>query len=126
MASFNQILQDVTRENTNQLQQPPYNNNDDESTKLTVIYDCLTRALQLKQRVSSLIFAYFLGQLIVTGSLEKKIILREVSLHYYYAAIRIYYIFEFTPNRIYSTQFISLQFIRKMKHSDFQRLVIEF
>ena len=51
---------------------PPYNNNADKNTKLSITYRCLLRAKRLKQRKKILIYAYYLGKLIKTYEVTAK------------------------------------------------------
>jgi len=74
MDYYNIIFQDLLEENNTQLnmQNTPYSSEMDYRIKIELTYECLIRALRLKQRISSLIFAYFLGQLIEKKETSKE------------------------------------------------------
>src|SRR5271154_3498286 len=114
--AFQLISQDLCEENNLQqtLQDPPYLDELDFGEKIKITYDCLLRAIRLKQRISSLIFAYFLGQLIERKELSKCIMKQIITEHYYIIAVKTYYIFEINPQQIYATKFMSTSLIRKL------------
>ena len=102
-----------------------YINELDYMEKLSVTYSSLKRAVRLKQRIPSLVYAYFLGQLIESTESSKREIKRVVSEHYYIIAIRTYYLFEFNPQHIYNTKLMTIMNVRKLKQEEFKQLVIE-
>jgi hypothetical protein len=108
------------------MQDTPYSEEMDYRTKINLTYECLVRALRLKQRISSLIFAYFLGQLIEKREMSKRTVKQIISEHYYIVAVRTYYIFEVNPVQIYATKETTINMIRKLKQKEFKQLVIEF
>ena len=121
MDYYNTIFQDLLEENNTQLnmQDTPYSGEMDYRTKLI-------RALRLKQRISSLIFAYFLGQLIEKRETTRRVIKQIISEHYYIIAIRTYYIFEVNPVQIYATKEMTINMIRKLKQKEFTQLTLKF
>ncbi len=128
MDYYNTIFQDLLEENNMQLnmQNTPYSGEMDYRIKIELTYECLIRALRLKQRISSLIFAYFLGQLIEKKETSKRVIKQIISEHYYIIAIRTYYIFEVNPVQIYATKEMTINMIRKLKQKEFAQLTLEF
>jgi len=128
MDYYNIIFQDLLEENNTQLnmQNTPYSGEMDYRIKIELTYECLIRALRLKQRISSLIFAYFLGQLIEKKETSKRVIKQIISEHYYIIAIRTYYIFEVNPVQIYATKEMTINMIRKLKQKEFAQLTLEF
>jgi len=128
MDYYNTIFQDLLEENNTQLnmQDTPYSGEMDYRTKIELTYECLIRALRLKQRISSLIFAYFLGQLIEKRETSRRVIKQIISEHYYIIAIRTYYIFEVNPVQIYATKEMTINMIRKLKQKEFTQLTLEF
>ena len=125
--SYRTILQDLAEEvNLQQtMQDTPYTTNMTNQEKINMTYQCLLRAVRLKQRISTLIFAYFLGQLIEKKELSKRKIKQIVTEHYYVIAIRTFYIFEFNPQQIYVTKIMNIGNIRKLIQHEFKQLVIE-
>jgi len=128
MDYYNTIFQDLLEENNTQLnmQDTPYSGEMDYRTKIKLTYECLIRALRLKQRISSLIFAYFLCQLIEKRETSRRVIKQIISEHYYIIAIRTYYIFEVNPVQIYATKEMTINMIRKLKQKEFTQLTLEF
>ncbi len=128
MSYYEIILQDLIENDHTQhnMQDTPYTLDVDHRIKIEITYECLVRALRLKQRISSLIFAYFLGQLIEKRQIAKRVIKQIISEHYYIIAIRTYYIFEINPVQIYATKNTTINMIRKLKQKDFKQLTLEF
>ena len=128
MDYYNTIFQDLLEENNTQLnmQDTPYSGKMDYRTKIELTYECLIRALRLKQRISSLIFAYFLCQLIEKRETSRRVIKQIILEHYYIIAIRTYYIFEVNPVQIYATKEMTINMIRKLKQKEFTQLTVEF
>ena len=127
MSTYEIVLQDLLIEgnSTQELQDEPYSNEMDDKTKIHITYRCLLRAQRLKQRIPALIFAYFLGQLIEQKDLSKKQVRQIVSEHYYWIAVRVYYIFETNPIQIYYTVNTTVNVIRSLKQYEVKQLVLE-
>ena len=96
-----------------------------QKVKVQRTFTYLTRALRLKQRISSLFYAYYLGQIIVKGEITKKEVRKIISEHYYIIAIRTFYIFEFNPSQIYCTRETSVGMIRKLGQKEFKKLTLK-
>lgn len=126
MSNYNIILQDLfERRNTQEMQPPPYTAEMDITSKIEVTYNCLLRAQRLKQRISSLTFAYYLGQLMENRKISKRSCKLIVTDHFYIAAIRVYYIFELNPVQIFATKVTTLSMVRKLKQHEFRKLTLE-
>ena len=125
-SNYERILQDLSYEQLEDVEiyPPPYNENMDEKAKISIVYQCLLRALRVKQRKKSLIYAYYLGQLIESGMQRKKV-KQIITDHYYLTSIRIYYIFEFNPMQIESTKEMTVSMVRQLSSKEFKTLVIE-
>ena len=125
--SFTLILQDLLTENNSevQLQSPPYDDNMDVKLKMKLTYNCLLRVSKLGHRVSSLIFAFYLGKLIESKELSKKNCRQIISEHFWIIAIRTYYIFETRPQQMYATTDTSTTIIRHLKQTEFRKLTLE-
>ena len=125
--NYNLILQELNEPLIDERELPslPYNDNTVEKVKIETLYRYLIRAVRLKQRISSLIYGYYLGQLVMTGTVNRKAVRKIVSDHYYFASIRLYYIFENIPQQIYATKILTLAMVKKLKQEEFSQLVLE-
>jgi len=127
MSTYNIILQDlfVRRDNTQEIQSPPYTMEMDVKTKIKITYNCLLRAQRLRQRISALVFAYYLGQLIEGREISKGSCKQIISEYFYNVSVRVYYIFELNPAQILATKATTLIMVRKLKQREFQKLTLE-
>ncbi|CAG8852313.1 13450_t:CDS:1, partial [Racocetra persica] len=72
----------------------PFNDSHILVTHVTLIYPLLARAIQLRERINTLVYAYYLGMIFAGATSAQKRLLRElVTPHYYITALRIYDIF---------------------------------
>src|SRR5215469_4047014 len=127
MSYYDIILQDLisNEENNYTMQVPPYNEEMSERNKIEITYNCLLRAQRLKQRISTLVFAYYLGQLIEKREVSRRTCKQIITDHFYMIAVRSYYIFEMDPSQIYATKMITTAMIRKLKQHEFKKLTLE-
>src|SRR5579859_153868 len=125
--SYQIIVNDLmeAEENNQTFPVTPYLTEMSYTEKLNVTYDYLKRAVRLKQCISSLVFSYFLGQLIENKVSSKREIKQIVTEHYYIISIRVYYLFEFNSQQIYATKMMTIMNVRKLKQDEFKQLVIE-
>jgi len=83
--NIEQIQDDITRSNfgdTNDLI-PPYNEEDEEEQKLNATYRALRRAISLKNRLITLVNAYYLGKIMTQVEKEEAAKYRKkVTAHY--------------------------------------------
>jgi hypothetical protein len=128
MTPYDLILQDLAIEVETRpiLQEVPYTSTMEMCLKMKVTYECLLRSIKLKHRISTLVFAFFLGQLIEKRELSKRKIRTIMSEHYYIIAVRTYYIFEVDPTQIYNTKVIILTLIRHLRQQDISNLADQF
>ncbi|CAG8795389.1 13983_t:CDS:1, partial [Dentiscutata erythropus] len=86
----------------------------------------LLRAIRLKNRIETLVFAYFLGMLFVTATpTQQGAIQRQVTQHYYRAARRVYNVFApLGVQQIYSTTMVTFNTFRLLLNEDIQQLVL--
>ncbi|CAG8842953.1 18713_t:CDS:1, partial [Racocetra persica] len=77
-------------DNSNETYAPPplYNDNYDLSMKVMLTYQELKNSK--RNRINSLIYAYYLGELLSTTSTPLN---TEITNHYHWASIRLYYLF---------------------------------
>ena len=127
MSSYDIILQDLVAESedTYEMQLPPYGEEIAFKNKLEITYNCLLRAQRLRHRISALIFAFYLGQLIERRESSKRVCKQVVSDHFYTIAVRVFYIFEVNPIQIYATKSMTTAMIRKLKQHEFKKLTLE-
>ena len=127
MSYYNIILQDLfaNSEKVHEMQAPPYQEEMTNRNKLEITYNCLLRSIRLKQRISSLIFAYYLGQLIENRESSRRTCKQIMSDHFYIIAIRVYYVFEINPIQIYATKDITTSMFRKLKQEKFKKLTLK-
>ena len=113
MTDFNLILQDLlsTDDLLTELPGIPYPDNVTVETKVDILYGYLLRARKIKQRISSLIYAYLIGQIITSRETTKTKIREIISEHFYIVSLRTYYIFEAEPRKIYNTKYTSIAMI---------------
>jgi len=127
MTDFNLILQDLLSadELVSELPIIPYPENVTVEMKVDILYGYLLRARKIKQRISSLVYAYLIGQIITSREITKTKIREIISEHFYIVALRTYYIFETEPCKIYNTKYTSIAMIRTLKQGEFKKLIVE-
>lgn len=107
---------------------PPYQNDTTFTRKVQLTYQALLRSTRMRNRILSLVNAFFLGQLIddVTISpAQRTLQMATVTKHYYRTAIRVYHLFEnLGVQRIVDTQCLTLTVIRQLKSSEYQALLL--
>ena len=104
---------------------PPDLSNFNDQMKINTLQRFLLRAVRLKHRKNTLIYAYYLGQLIESEPIVAKMAKRCISLHYYLTSIRVYYLFETCPEQIDRTKFMTLNMVRRLKTDAYLSLTSE-
>ena len=108
-----------------QLMEPPYQIDASLAQKVQSTYQTLLRSTRMRNRILSLVNAFYLGQLIddVTISpAQRTLQMVTITKHYYRTAIRIYHLFEnIGVQRIVDTRYM----IRRLKSSEYQALVLK-
>ncbi|CAG8522119.1 18612_t:CDS:2, partial [Gigaspora rosea] len=104
---------------------PPYDNEHKEIIKATLAYHYLLRTIRRRDRIESLVYAYYLGSILDVMSRDQLRFLRPIiSRHYYNTAIRTYYVFEhYGVEQVYCSTFTSLHEIRRLSDSEFHSLL---
>jgi hypothetical protein len=98
---------------------PPYDNNLSFDEQFKIAHKELQKSIRHKDRVTSLINAYFLGKLLssqptTTKRFQYK---RKLTTHYAVMAEYTYDIFEFNVIKVFSMTTLSVQQIKKLKRS---------
>jgi len=109
--------------------EPPYQTDASLTRKVQTTYQTLLRSTRMRNRILSLVNAFYLGQLIddVTISpAQRTLQMSTITKHYYRTAIRVYHLFEnIGVQRIFDTQCLTLTIVRRLKSSEYQALVLE-
>jgi hypothetical protein len=103
---------------------PPFTPEMSIEDKIRVAQKALRRSIELRNRLTSLINAFYLGQAIneadtVSAKFKNK---QKVSKHYATMAEYIYDIFEPDPSQIYQTLSLTIQQVRKLKKKEVLKL----
>jgi len=111
------------------IMEPPYRTDASLAQKVQSTYQTLLRSTRMRNRILSLVNAFYLGQLIddVTISpAQRTLQMATVTKHYYRTAIRVYHLFEnIGVQRIFDTRCLTLTMVRRLKSSEYQALVLE-
>ena len=114
---------------TNEVPIPPYTLQMETLEKIKATQKALRRSIELKNRLTSLINAYYLGKLFneaetVAAKFKLK---QKVTRHYVTMAEYMYDIFEPDPTQIYQTITLTVQQVRKLKKKEVLklRLIVE-
>lgn len=115
---INQIQQELQVElpfETGDLQ-PPYNDNLSFDEKFKVTYRELRRSIQLKNRLLSLINAFYLGKLLneIESTHDRFQYKRRLTNHYMRIAENTFDTFEVKPTAIFNTITLTAQIMRKI------------
>ena len=124
---YNIILQElfVRKDNTQEIQPPPYTVEMDIKAKMKITYNCLLKAQRLRQGISALVFAYYLGQLIEGREISKGSCKQIISEYFYNVSVRVYYIFKLNPAQILVTKATTLIMVRKLRQRECQKLTLK-
>ncbi|CAG8739387.1 7518_t:CDS:1 [Ambispora leptoticha] len=103
----------------------PFTDGRDVCTKATIAHHQMMRAIQTRDRIESLVHAYYLGSILDIASRNQLTNLRNViSRHYFIGATRTYYLFErFGVEQLYRTSYTTLNMVRLLTNDDFQSLL---
>ena len=123
---FSDLLLDLQNNSFDQpiFPAPPYKEEDDFERKFKNTLKNLQKSIRRKERLLSLINAYYLGFLLdqlptATKRLKYK---HQMSVHYATMVERTFDIFEICPEQIMKTQIITVQIIRKLKQEKIKEL----
>jgi hypothetical protein len=124
------ILQELQRPPLEVTFEPtqPYTLNMTIDEKVRRTYRSLLKARRVKNRILTLLNAFFLGQLLNDdiSPAQRTLQCQTMTTHYHQSATRIYYLFEtFGIQKIIATQTLTLTLIRKLRSSEFQDLLCQ-
>ncbi|GBC00094.1 hypothetical protein RclHR1_37430002 [Rhizophagus clarus] len=99
---------------------PPYLEDMDIEEKFLKSYMQLQRSIQLKNRILSLVNAYFIGKILteIESTSERFRMKRRLTKHYLTMTEYTFNLFEPNPSQILRTKYLNVQDIRKMKRQE--------
>ena len=104
----------------------PYSHNDTPEIQLYTTYRHLQRSARRKDRHMTLIYAYYLGELIenIHNRHQQGLLIDHISKYYSVVSRRTYYLFE-KPGieQIYRTKKLTLRMIYNLKFAQYQLLI---
>ena len=119
--NIEQIQDDITRStlgDTNDLI-PPYDEEDGDDQKLNATYRALRRSISLKNRLITLVNAYYLGKIMAQAEKEEAAKYRnKVTAHYLRRASKTFDLFEQCPTQILLTRSLTIERIASLKRSE--------
>lgn len=108
----------------------PYDLSNSWNTSVQYVYRQLRDELRRRNRIMSLVYGYYLGELIsfsVTPRLKWLKFVEEQQIakekRYYLGATRIYKLFENDISQLYRTLYFSFRRVSDMRNDEFQQLV---
>lgn len=120
-----QIQDDITRSDLGEANDliPPYNEEDGDEQKLHATYRALRRSISLKNRLITLVNAYYLGKIITQAEREEAARYRKkVTAHYLRRATKTFDLFEQCPAQILLTQHLTMERIALLKRPEITQL----
>lgn len=105
------------------LMPPPNLDGLDSTMKVYAMMRLIKRALRVKNRKLALMNAFYLGRMIEEDDIVRAIARRKLTIYYFTAAIRTYYIFEECPEQIFRTRNTTLKKIKDLKSYEYGRLI---
>lgn len=108
---------------------PPYQTDATLTQKVRLTYQTLLRSTRMRNRLLSLVNAFYLGQLIDDATIspaQRTLQMATITKHYYRTAIRVYHLFEnLGVHRIFDTQRLTLTMVRQLKSNEYQALLLK-
>ncbi|CAG8699073.1 15972_t:CDS:1 [Cetraspora pellucida] len=105
---------------------PPFTELQDPVACLTLTYPFLFLAIQYRQRIETLVYAYYIG-LIFTHSTpaQRRALQNLITKHYYLTSIKVYNVFSVCggPAQIYRTNTLKFGDIRQLKTEEMGQLI---
>lgn len=103
---------------------PPYQGEDEFEIKFTWTLKNLQKSIRRKQRISSLVNAFYMGQLLdqILSASERLRFKRKMTSHYAIMAEKTYDLFELYPELIMKTQILNVQAIRTLKRPQIEEI----
>ena len=106
----------------------PYGSNETYKDKVDKTYRLLMRTASLKQRQRTLIYAFFLGELLGSfeiGKRQKSEAKQWVSSYYFSTSVRVFHIFEADISQIYRTKQLTLTNIARFSRDEYAMFCTE-
>jgi hypothetical protein len=128
MSTFYQtILEDLSEPSSvdSIIEPPPFKETTPISTKIKLTFRKLHRAKRMDDRISILVNAFYIGQIIEEEMTPAQRTSNKSNLtaYYYQVCVRTYYIFEkFGLQQIYRTRQTTLAMISKLKSAEYREL----
>ena len=125
---FSTIISDEIKNNFNSstiVIPPPYNENMELEEKFSIVYRELQRKTRIKNRILSLMNAFYLGKLLDEIP-ERSILSRyqnRVTSHFLRLSRNTFEIFKDFPEQIGETTSITVQMIRRLKRNEINRII---
>ncbi|CAG8642077.1 8964_t:CDS:1, partial [Gigaspora rosea] len=103
---------------------PPFNESHDPLTAVNLTQPLLNRAIRLRNRIKTLVYAFYLGILFAYATSDQKTHMRRVvSSHYYTTSMKIHDIFSARGIRqIYGTLEVTFYEFRQLTRAEVQQL----
>jgi hypothetical protein len=103
---------------------PPYQREDKFEIKFTWTLKNLQKSIRRKQRISSLVNAFYMGQLLdqIVEASERLRYKKKMTSHYAIMAEKTYDLFEFYPELIMKTQILNVQIIRTLRRPQIEEI----
>ena len=106
----------------------PYGSNDTYKDKVDKTYRLLMRAASLRQRQRTLIYAFYLGELLGSFDISKRQkseAKQWVSSYYFSTSVRMFHIFEADILQIYRTKQLTLTNIARLSRDEYATFCTE-
>lgn len=108
---------------------PPYQVDATLTQKVQSTYQTLLHSTRMRNRLLSLINAFYLGQLlddVTISPAQRTLQMATITKHYCRTAIRVYHLFEnLGVQRIFDTQCLTLTMVRQLKSNEYQALLLK-
>jgi hypothetical protein len=130
MNNYDRILEDLQRDNTiTNLDITLQNENESPNQQITSLLRQLRRAISRRNRVETLLNAWYIGEVIETKTsslTERALCMKLLSPYYQKVIVRTYYIFEFLgTEQINRTRNTTLTMISRIGTVQYQNLLEE-
>lgn len=106
----------------------PYGSHEAYKSKVNKTYRLLLRAASLRQRPRTLLYAFYLGELLESFEVSKQQrseAKQWVSSYYFSTSVRVFHVFETDISQIYRTTRITLTHIARLSKDEYASLCSE-
>jgi hypothetical protein len=130
MATYTILVEDLLQNTPEDVDVAPAPYDLLQTTELQLLntYQKLQRASRRRNRILTLVYAYYLGELLesIPSRTQRSYLISQITPYYYQASIRVYSIFVKSGiSQIYRTRSTTLRLIRNMSSSDYLSLTQE-